>query len=339
MASVEAVIVFYCVLFFLFILIISTLKRWIKVVRHSEVMIIERLGKYHKTLTPGCHMIIPYVDAPRRVHWRYLAVDPSDSQPKIQKVETDRVDLREHVIDFDRRHVITKDTVQISIDALVYYRITDPRAAVYAVQNLPDAIELLTQSTLRNCIATLTLDETFSSREAINAMLLGAIHRDSGRWGVTILRCEIVNILPPDDIKTAMERQIKEERDRRSTVIQADGVRESDVIRSRGAAAQLVLDAEAEKTSVTQRAKGEALAVSLQAEAEASCIKSIQGSMQGSGMAAADFSAAVEYLQLLRNITSLSPAGAALQNSGITASEVVMIPNESVDAIASILKA
>jgi len=336
MASVVDVVVFYVVLFVVFLFLVSTGRRWIKIVRHSEVMIIERWGKYHKTLTPGCHLIVPWIDNPRTVHWRYLTVD--NTVPVIQKIATDRVDLREHVIDFDRRHVITKDTVQISIDALVYYRITDPRLAVYAVQNLPDAIELLTQSTLRNCIASLTLDETFSSRDAINAMLLSAIHRDSARWGCSILRCEIVNILPPDDIKQAMERQIKEERDRRSTVIMADGERESAIIRSRGAAAQMVLDAEADKTSAVQRAKGEATALMLQAEAEAASIASIQKPLEGSGLAAADYSSGTEYVSIIKNLSSLSASGHALQNSGVQASEVVLLPQESVDAVSAAMK-
>lgn len=152
---------------------------------------------------------------------------------------TDRIDTREHVLDFGRQHVITKDTVQLDIDALVYFRITDPRVAVFKIQNVPDAIELLTQATLRNVIAQMTLDDTFSSREQINAELLSKVQRDAERWGVTITRVEIFNILPPHDIRSAMENQIKSERERRSTVLQADGERESAVIRSRGDAARV----------------------------------------------------------------------------------------------------
>ncbi len=142
------------------------------VVNQSQVMIVERFGKYSRTLTPGFHWVWPYVEAPRYIDWRYISMNHSDTAPTIKIITTPYIDLREHVLDLQRRDVITKDTVQISVDALVYFRITDPRAAVYRIQNLPDAIEMLTQSTLRNIIAGLTLDETFSSREYVNDRLI-----------------------------------------------------------------------------------------------------------------------------------------------------------------------
>jgi len=239
---------------------------------------------------------------------------------------TSRIDMREHVIDFGRQHVITKDTVQIGVDALVYYQITDPELAVFKIQNLPDAIELLTQTTLRNIIAHMTLDDTFSSRELINAQLKEATCVDAERWGVTITRVEIMNILPPADIKDAMEKQIKEERERRSTVLQADGERESAIIRSKGDAAQVILYAEGEKTSKIQRAKGVAESKLLLATAEAESIKSIQESLKESHVRSTDYMIALQYLNSLNRMTTSGKA-----------SKVILVPSDTLDTIGEIM--
>lgn len=212
-----AVIVFAIVFFFVLILTLVTLRSTIKIVHQAEVMVIERFGRYHTTLSPGLNFIIPYVDVPRSVNWRWEEV--SKGRLVTRSFSSPRIDLREQVIDFGKQNVITKDTVQIRINALVYYQIVDPRLAVLNIQNLPDAIELLTQSTLRNIIASLTLDDAFSSRERINDDLLKAIVRDAERWGVTITRVEVQHIIPPADIKTTMEAQIIAERNRRSMVL------------------------------------------------------------------------------------------------------------------------
>jgi regulator of protease activity HflC (stomatin/prohibitin superfamily) len=153
--------------------------------------------------------------------------------------ETDRIDLREHCIDLGKQHVITKDTVQINVDAVLYYQIADPVLAVYSIANLPDALTLLTQTTLRNIIAQITLDETFSSRDLINQRLRDKTSRDAERWGVSITRVEIMNIFAPEDIRDAMEKQIKEERERRSSVLRADGEREAAIVSSKGNAAKV----------------------------------------------------------------------------------------------------
>jgi len=217
----------------MWILSIVTLIFWyllaksLKRVRHSEIMIIERLGKYKETLKPGLHFVYPIIEAPREIDWRCLKCKWGENNPKVVRIKTDRIDMREHIIDFGEQKIITKDTVEIVIDALVYFRVTDPRVAVFKVQNLPDCIELLTQSTLRQICGQMTLDETFSSRDEINAELLSKIAIDAERWGVTITRVEIFHIIPPADIKRAMEKQIRSERDRRSMVLTADGNREA----------------------------------------------------------------------------------------------------------------
>jgi len=289
-------------------------------------MIIERFGKYKDTLKPGLHFLIPFVDSPRKLHWRYLDVNYGSGELKVVNMVTDRVDMREHVIDFGRQHVITKDTVQIQIDALVYYQITDPELAVFKIQNLPDAIELLTQTTLRNIIAHMTLDDTFSSREMINAQLKETTSPDAERWGVSITRVEIMNILPPADIKDAMEKQIKEERERRSTVLQADGERESAIIRSKGDAAQAILYAEGEKTSRIQRAKGIAESKLLLATADAESIKSIQDSLKGSNVRSTDYMIALQYLNSLYRMTASGKP-----------SKLILVPSDTLDTIVDII--
>jgi len=291
-------------------------------------MIIERLGKYKDILKPGIHFIIPLVETPRKIHWRYLDVSPGQNTVKVVNIQTDRIDTREHVIDFGRQHVITKDTVQIDIDALVYYQITDPELAVFKIQNLPDAIELLTQTTLRNIIAQMTLDDTFSSRELINSQLKEKTMPDAERWGVTIKRVEIMNILPPADIKQAMEKQIKEERERRSHVLQADGERESSIIRSKGNAAQMILQSEGDKTSRIQNAKGIAEAKILMATAEAESIKSIRSAITDSNVRATDYLMGSQYLSTINRLST---------SSAEKPSTVTLIPTDTLNTIGDLI--
>jgi regulator of protease activity HflC (stomatin/prohibitin superfamily) len=195
--DVAGLIAFAIVYVFVIVTSAVVISSMVKVVHHAEVMVIERFGRYYTTLSPGLNFIIPFVDVPRKINWRWEEVTADGRNLGVRSLVTDRIDLREHVIDFGKQNVITKDTVQIQIDALVYFQIQDPRLAVLNIQNLPDAIELLTQSTLRNIIAGLTLDDTFSSRERINDELIQAIVRDVERWGVTITRVEVQNIIPP----------------------------------------------------------------------------------------------------------------------------------------------
>jgi regulator of protease activity HflC (stomatin/prohibitin superfamily) len=289
-------------------------------------MIIERFGRYHTTLKPGLHFIIPFVDMPRTIHWRY--VDTDGHKLIMVTTRTPRIDMREHVIDFARQHVITRDTVLIDIDALVYYQITDPELAVFKVQNLPDAVELLTQTTLRNLIAHMTLDDTFSSREVINAQLKDATKLDAERWGITIKHVEILNIFPPKEIQNAMEHQIREERERRSTVLLADGERESEIIKSQGERAKVVLQAEGDKTANLQRAKGKAEARILLAKAEAESIKSVREAIEATSTSTDAYVRATDYLVALEYLESL---GKLTARNGKSA--VVLLPSETLDEI------
>jgi regulator of protease activity HflC (stomatin/prohibitin superfamily) len=262
------------------------------------------------------------------VHWRVLEVPWGASAPSVKATRTDRIDMREHVIDFGKQEVITKDTVQVSIDALVYFRVTDPRAAVFRVANLPDAVALLTQATLRDLIAQMTLDDTFSSREAINSVLLAKVQRDAERWGVQITRCEIQDISPPSDIAEAMEKQIEAERERRSEVLRADGDRESKVIRSRGEAARVVLTAEGERASEVLRAQGVAEAKRVLAAAEAQSLAAIRAAVTPFGVRGVDYMAAIEYLNSLSRLT-YNAAG----------SRVTLVPVDAVERVQAAAKA
>lgn len=320
--SVFAVIMSIFVIFILYIL-----KEGVVIVHHAEVMIIERFGKYERTLKPGLHWITPFIENPRIINWRCLMVQNNSSKAKVVSNVSDRIDMREHVIDFGKQNVITKDTVQIKIDALIYFRVSDPRLAVFRISNLPDAVELLTQSTLRNIIAHMTLDDTFSSREKINSELLAKIQLDTERWGVTITRVEIFNISPPSDITQSMQLQIKAERDRRSAVLKADGERLASIIQSHGRAAKLILEAEGERTSDVKLAHGSATSKLLIAQAQAECLNYISKVVSEHGVRAVDYLTAIQYLNSLRSVTM-----------GKKKNSVVLFPVECVGNIENIVK-
>ncbi|KYR02251.1 Stomatin protein 2 [Tieghemostelium lacteum] len=319
------VIALYLIVFGLLFILWIVSRKIVKVVRHTEVMIIERFGKFHATLNPGIHFIMPFVDSPRLIHWRYIDIPVGASKPNVVIANTDRIDMREHVLSFGRQNVITKDTVQITIDALMYIRITDPKAAIYRVQNLPDSVELLAQTTLRNIIATLTLDDTFSSREHINHQLKERTVRDAERWGVTITRVEVMSIHPPADIKTAMELQIQKDREKRSAILNAEGEKESLIVKSKGTAAKMVLLSEADKTVSIQNAKAIAESKRLAATSEAEVIRIIRNAINNKNVSSTGFLVSSQYLESLQNIVS--------QNTNL-----YMVPESSVDFASNISK-
>lgn len=297
------------------------------IVRHAEVMIVERWGKYHTTLKPGLHWLWPVMDSPRQVKWRYMDVLNNNATAQIVSVHTNHVDMREHLIDFGKQHVITHDTVEMYIDALVYFRITDPRLAVLEVANLPDAIELLTQATLRNIIASMTLDDTFSSREKLNQELLYKMRPDAERWGVVITRVEIFDIQPGEEVKAAMESQIKAERKRRAMVLSADGKRQAEIIASRGLAAARVYEAVGDAAKYVNEATGEAEAKVFTAEAEAAEITLIKDKV-GDECRAVDYISAIQWLKTLEGMTKNGADN-----------HVILLPVETIDGINDIMKA
>ncbi len=245
--------------FLLFIFFVVFILDSVLLVRQAETVVIERLGRYSKTFGPGLHLIMPFVDRPRRVFWTYVRPDARGDYYRVTH-SLNRIDMRESVYDFPKQNVITKDNVTMEINALLYYQITDSPAAVYEVANLPEAIEKLTQTTLRNVIGSLDLDESLVSRDQINEKLRIILDEATDKWGVKVNRVELQEVNPPTDIKVAMEKQMRAERDRRAVIIEAEGKKRA-----------AILEAEGQQQSHVLRADGDARArvINAQADAEA----------------------------------------------------------------------
>src|SRR5258708_7287495 len=193
--------------------VIVLISKSIRVVQQAQTMIVERLGRYHKTLSSGINFVLPLIDRPRAVDWHQTMITPAgDSYSR--RFRTERIDLRETVYVFPRQNVITKDNVVVEIDALIYSQITDPVRATYEIANLPDAIEKLTQTTLRNVIGEMELDHVLSSRATINAKLRGILDEATHKWGSKRSRVELKDINPPRDIRDAREKQMRAAADR-----------------------------------------------------------------------------------------------------------------------------
>ncbi len=265
-------------------------------VQQAEAIIIERLGRFDRILGPGLHIVIPLIERPREVMWSHVSTGPDKRSYRYTRTLY-RIDLRENVHDFPKQNVISKDNVSLEINALVYYQITDPKAAIYEVYNLPEAIEKLTQTTLRNVIGSLDLDETLTSRDAINEKLRIILEEAADKWGVKVNRVELQEVNPPADIRIAMEKQMRAERDRRAiilesegqkqaSILQAEGERESSILRARGAAEARVINAQ-----------GEAEARFKIAQAEAKAIEVIKNAAPGQD--ALSYLAAVQYIKAL----------------------------------------
>jgi regulator of protease activity HflC (stomatin/prohibitin superfamily) len=280
----------YFVLLALIILVISVLSKGLIIVRQAEVVIIERLGKYYKTLPSGLHLIVPIFDRPRSIHWRYVRTDYRGNSVITQRVEN-RIDLRETVYDFPRQNVITSDNVTININALLYFQVTDPYKAVYEIGNLPDAIEKLTQTTLRNVIGELELDKTLISRDTINTKLRDILDEATDKWGVKVNRVELQDILPPEEIKTAMEKQMRAERDKRAKILTADGEREYNI-----------RTADGEKMAKIARAEGESQAKILVAEAEKQAIQLVAEAVKSTQTDPAQYMLALRYIAAFNDI-------------------------------------
>ena len=234
----------FLILLLIFILVIAF--KSIKVVKQAEVYIIERLGKFHKIADAGLTIIVPFFDHVRSV-----------------------VSLKQQTMDIPPQGVITKDNVTITIDTVVFYQITDPAKAVYEIQSLKKGIEYLAITTIRDIVGKMDLDETFSSRDAINQKLRAILDEATDRWGCKIDRVEIKDINPPADIRDAMEKQMNAERNKRAMILQAEAERQSAITIAEGRKEAAILDAEAEKEAKIRRAAGEAAAIERVAEAKA----------------------------------------------------------------------
>lgn len=248
------------------------------IVHQSEKVAIERLGKFHRLLGPGLHIIVPFLDRPRYVHWSFVTLDRSGNYVRYQR-HFSRVDIRELVYDFPKQNVITKDNVTIQINALLYFNITDVHAAIYEVGDLPQAIESLTQTTLRNVIGSLDLDESLVSRDAVNEKLRIILDEATDKWGVKVNRVELQEITPPRDIREAMEKQMRAERDRRARILEAEGIKRSDVLIAEGKQQSAVLKAQGQAQAQVIEAKAEAEARLAIAQAEAEAMGKIRNAL------------------------------------------------------------
>ena len=270
------------------------------IVQQAEVIVIERLGKFHKLLKSGPHLIIPIIDAPRSIKWK-AQVRALDGITYTTIQEKHKIDLRETVLDFPRQNVITKDNVSIGINALIYFQIIQPASAVYEIENLPEAIEKLTQTTLRNIIGEMDLDETFVSRDTINNKLRVILDEASQKWGVKVNRVELQDIIPPADIQAAMEKQMKAERERRAVILEAEGQKRSAILKAEGQRESEIANAEGQKQAAILKAQGLAEARIMQADAEAEAIKRTIGAIEGHGEPD-KYLIAVRYLDTLKKM-------------------------------------
>src|SRR5688572_19675225 len=275
----------------------------LKIVRHSETIVIERLGRYHRTLNSGINIIWPLIDRPRAIHWRYTENGPNGRVIFITR-SSNRIDLRETVYDFPRQNVITRDNVQILINALVYFQITDPMKSVYEISNLPDAIEKLTQTTLRNVIGEMDFDTCLVSRDTVNKKLGLILDDATHKWGVKVNRVEIQDITPPADVQQAMEKQMRAERDRRAQILAAEGSKGAAVLESEGIRQAEITKAEGAKLSAILRAEGDAQAMERIALAQAQAIRSVRDGLAGTETDAAAYLIATRYLETLKEMTS-----------------------------------
>ena len=273
------------------VLALVFVKKTIVIIPQSETKIIERLGRYYATLKPGINIIIPFIDRAKEIvamrNGRYIY--------------TNNIDLREQVYDFDRQNVITKDNIQMQINALLYFQIVDPFKSVYEINNLPNAIEKLTQTTLRNIIGEMELDQTLTSRDTINTKLRSVLDDATNKWGIKVNRVELQDITPPESVLRAMEKQMQAERNKRATILTSEGQKQAEILKSEGEKTSTINRAEAAKQQEILHAEGEAQARIRKAEAEAIAIEKITEAV-GKSTNPANYLLAQKYIQMMQQL-------------------------------------
>src|SRR5437016_5915792 len=218
--------------------VLLTLARTVRIIPQARAGVVERLGRYSRTLTPGLAIVVPFVDRIR-----------------------DMIDLREQVVSFDPQPVITEDNLVVSIDTVIYFTVTDARAATYEIANYIQAIEQLTVTTLRNVIGGMALEKTLTSRDHINSQLRGVLDDATGKWGIRVNRVEIKAIDPPASIKDTMEKQMRADREKRAAILTAEGVRQSQILTAEGEKQASILKAEGARQAMILQAEGQARAI------------------------------------------------------------------------------
>ena len=303
----------YFVIIAIIILALIVVKKSLIIIPQSETKIVERLGKYYATLQPGINIIIPFIDRAKEIitlsHGRY--------------VYSNTIDLREQVYDFDKQNVITKDNIQMKINALLYFQIVDSFKAVYEINNLPNAIEKLTQTTLRNIIGELELDQTLTSRDTINTKLRAVLDDATNKWGIKVNRVELQDITPPESVLQAMEKQMQAERNKRATILTSEGEKQALILQSEGEKTSTINRAEAVKQQEILQAEGEAQARIRKAEAEAIAIRKITEAV-GECTNPANYLLAQKYIQMLEELAHSEQA------------KTVYLPYEATNVMGSI---
>jgi regulator of protease activity HflC (stomatin/prohibitin superfamily) len=287
----------------LVILALVVISKSVKVVPQSETRVIERLGRFHSVLNPGLNIIWPFIDKPKVVYTRRIE-NAVGGRQYVRVLTTSVIDLREQVYDFPSQQVITRDNVTTEINALLYFQIVDPKKSVYEIENLPNAIEKLTQTSLRNVIGELELDETLTSRDTINSKLQSILDDATNKWGVKVNRVELQDITPPESVRVAMEKQMQAERNRRAEILNAEGEKKSLILRSEGEKESQINKAQAVKEAEILRAEGQSRAKILQAEAEAEAIRRVTEAVRESKTDPAAYMLATKYIEALQNMVT-----------------------------------
>ena len=218
--------------------VLLTIWKTVRVIPQARAGVVERLGRYSRTLTPGLTLVIPFVDRVRPL-----------------------LDLREQAVSFDPQPVITEDNLVVNIDTVIYFQITDPKSATYEIANPVNAIDLLTVTTLRNVIGGMTLEQTLTSRETINDQLRGNLDEATGKWGIRVHRVELKSVDPPPSIKDTMEKQMRADREKRAAVLQAEGIKQAAILTAEGEKQSAILKAEGQRQAAILAAEGEAKAI------------------------------------------------------------------------------
>lgn len=298
-------------LIFLGIAFLTIAWRTIKIVPQSSVLLIERLGRFHRTAQSGLNIIIPFFESPRAVYW-------TNVRPGLTSI-----DLREQYIDLPPQPVITRDNVTINVDSVVYWQIIDPTKAVYEVADLVGGIVQLTITGMRSVMGEMDLDHTLSSREQINSKLRLILDEATDKWGVKVTRVDVKNINPPEDVRITMEKQMTAERNRRALILQAEGEKQAAITRAEGEKTAAITRSQGEKESAILQAEGAAQARLAAANAEAQAIKQIAGII-GSSEQTTQYLITARYIESLRDMTRT-------QNS-----KVIFMPMETSAMLSSV---
>lgn len=290
----------FLLVLFVFAAIVFVVKGVI-IVEQQEVVIIQRLGKYLRTLEAGFNVVIPFLDVPRPIA-KKITKQTYDGNTISYTTMSNRIDLREAVYDFPRQSVITKDNVSVSINALLYFQIVDARKALYGIENLPEAIEKLTQTNLRNLVGNLDLQETLVARDKINGELRTILDEATDKWGVKVNRVELQDIIPPVDVQNYMEKQKKAQSEKEARIHEAEGQKQAAILIADGQREAAIRKAEGEKQAAILTAEGIAQARILEAEAEKTAIRQIIEALADKGQPD-KYLIAMKYLETLTSIT------------------------------------